>query len=143
VWTWTAAFLALASMVGICVYRYAEVWTPLERFYVTTYIRSGLRSLVKFSRTDSYWTVSAVGKKGSHWALDEEVMQIKTGTGETMLALTPEAVQIGDVRLSLEAHERELCLIRMHGALEEYLAVFEVRGDIEVPLLQAKEFLHA
>jgi len=53
------------------------------------------------------------------------------------------AVQIGDVRLSLEAHERELCLIRMHGALEEYLAVFEVRGDIEVPLLQAKEFLHA
>ena len=52
-------------------------------------------------------------------------------------------VQLDDVRLSLEAGERELCLIRMHGALEEYLAVFEVRGDIEVPLLQAKEFLHA
>jgi hypothetical protein len=50
-------------------------------------------------------------------------------------------VQIGDVRLSLEAGERELCLIRMHGALAEYLAIFEVRGDIEVPLLQAKEFL--
>ncbi len=29
----------------------------------------------------------------------------------------------------------------MHGALEEYLAVFEVRGDIEVPLMQAKELL--
>jgi hypothetical protein len=52
-------------------------------------------------------------------------------------------VQLGDVRLSLEAGERELCLIRMHGLLEEYLAVFEVRGDIEVPLLQAKEFLNA
>jgi hypothetical protein len=51
------------------------------------------------------------------------------------------AVQIGDVRLSLEAGERELCLIRMHGALEEYLAIFEVRGDIEVPLLEAKDFL--
>jgi hypothetical protein len=51
------------------------------------------------------------------------------------------AVQIGDVRLSLEAGERELCVIRMHGALEEYLAIFEVRGDIEVPLLEAKEFL--
>jgi hypothetical protein len=51
------------------------------------------------------------------------------------------AVQLGDVRLSLEAGERELCLIRMHGALEEYLAIFEVRGDIEVPLLEAKEFL--
>ena len=53
------------------------------------------------------------------------------------------AVQIDDVKLSLEAGENELCVIRMHGALEEYLAVFEVRGDIEVPLLQAKEFLDA
>ena len=51
------------------------------------------------------------------------------------------AVQIDDIRLSLEARETELCVIRMHGALEEYLAVFEVRGDIEVPLLKAKEFL--
>ena len=51
------------------------------------------------------------------------------------------AVLIGDVKLSLEARETELCVIRMHGALEEWLAVFEVRGDIEVPLLKAKEFL--
>ena len=51
------------------------------------------------------------------------------------------AVQIDDVRLSLEAGERELCLIRMHGALEEYVAVLEVRGDIEVPLLEARELL--
>lgn len=102
VWTWTAAILALASMVGICVYRYTRIWTPLQRFYVKTYIRCGLRSVVKFSRTDSYWTVSAVGKKGGHWALNEEIMQVKTGTGETMLALTPEAVQIGDVRLVIQ-----------------------------------------
>ena len=52
-------------------------------------------------------------------------------------------MQFGDVRLSLEAGERELCVIRMHGLLEDYLAIFEVRGDIEVPLLQAKEFLRA
>ena len=53
------------------------------------------------------------------------------------------AVLLGDLKLQLEAGERELCLIRMHGALEEYLAIFEVRGDIEVPLLEAKGFLHA
>jgi hypothetical protein len=53
------------------------------------------------------------------------------------------AVQIDDVRLSLEAGERELCVIRMHGALAEYVAVLEVRGDIEVSLLEAKEVLHA
>jgi hypothetical protein len=102
VWTWTAAVLALASMVGICVYRYAEVWTPLQRFYVKTYIRSGLRSVAKFSRTDRYWLVSALGKKRSHWAVNEEVMQVKTESGETVLALTPEAVKIGDVRLVIQ-----------------------------------------
>jgi hypothetical protein len=51
------------------------------------------------------------------------------------------AVLVGDVKLSLETRERELCVIRMHGALEEWLAVFEVRGEIELALLQAKEFL--
>ena len=51
------------------------------------------------------------------------------------------AVQIDDVRLSLEAGERELCLIRMHGTLEEYIEIFEVRGDIEVALLAAKRRL--
>ena len=51
------------------------------------------------------------------------------------------AVLIGDVKLSLEARETELCVIRTHGALDEYLAIFEVRGDIEVPLLEAREFL--
>jgi hypothetical protein len=53
------------------------------------------------------------------------------------------AVQIDDVRLSLEAGERELCLIRMHGALEEYLAIFEVRRDIAIPLLEAKTYQNA
>jgi hypothetical protein len=53
------------------------------------------------------------------------------------------AVQIDDVRLSLEAGERELCVIRMHGALAEYVAVLEVRGDIEVSLLEAKAVLYA
>ena len=52
------------------------------------------------------------------------------------------AVLVGDIKLQLEAGERELWVIRMHTpALEQRLAMFEVRGDIEVPLLQAKEVL--
>jgi hypothetical protein len=52
------------------------------------------------------------------------------------------AVLIDDVKLSLEAGERELWVIRVHPpALEQRLAMFEVRGDIEVPFLQAKELL--
>ena len=50
------------------------------------------------------------------------------------------AVLIGDLKLSLEAGERELWLIRMHSlALEERLAMVEVRGSIEDALFEARE----
>ena len=51
------------------------------------------------------------------------------------------AVLVDDVKLSLEAGERELWLIEMHGALEHRLAMVEVRGDIEYALLKAKNLL--
>jgi hypothetical protein len=54
------------------------------------------------------------------------------------------AVLIGDLKLSLEAGERELWLIRMHSlALEERLAMIEVQGSIEDALVEAKELAHA
>jgi hypothetical protein len=50
------------------------------------------------------------------------------------------AVLIGDLKLSLEAGERELWLIRMHAlALEERLAMVEVHGSIEEALVEARE----
>jgi hypothetical protein len=54
------------------------------------------------------------------------------------------AVLIGDLKLSLEAGERELWLIRMHSlALEERLAMVEVHGSIEAALAQAKQVVGA
>ena len=43
-----------------------------------------------------------------------------------------------DVRLSLEAGERELWLIETHGALERRLSMVAVAGDIEAALREAK-----
>ena len=52
------------------------------------------------------------------------------------------AVLIDDVKLTLEAGERELWLVRMHAtALEDWVAMVEVRGDIETALREAKELL--
>ena len=51
------------------------------------------------------------------------------------------AVLVGDVKLQLEAGERELWLIEMRGPLEHRLGMVEVRGDIERALLEAKERL--
>src|SRR5436309_62113 len=47
----------------------------------------------------------------------------------------------GDVKLQLEAGERELWLIERKGVLEHRLGMVEVRDDIEDALREAKERL--
>jgi hypothetical protein len=51
------------------------------------------------------------------------------------------ALLVGDVKLALEAGERELWLIEIRGPLEHRLAMVEVKGDIEGALRDAKELL--
>ena len=51
------------------------------------------------------------------------------------------AVLVGDLKLQLEAGERELWLIETFGPLERRLAMVEVRGAIEAALQEAKEVL--
>ena len=51
------------------------------------------------------------------------------------------AALVGDVKLQLEAGERELWLIETHGALEHRVGMVEVTDDIEVALREAKEKL--
>jgi hypothetical protein len=52
------------------------------------------------------------------------------------------AVLIGDVKLTLEAGERELWLVRvLPPALEDWVTMVEVEDDIEVAVRAAKELL--
>jgi hypothetical protein len=51
------------------------------------------------------------------------------------------AVLLGDVKLQLEAGERELWLIETKGPLEHRLGMVEVHEDIEAALKEAKERL--
>ena len=51
------------------------------------------------------------------------------------------AVLVGDLKLQLEAGERELWLIETHGVLEHRLGMVEVHGDIEAALREARERL--
>jgi hypothetical protein len=51
------------------------------------------------------------------------------------------AVLVGDVKLQLEAGERELWLIERHGVLEHRVGMVEVHEDIEAAVREAKERL--
>jgi hypothetical protein len=53
------------------------------------------------------------------------------------------AVLLGDLKLQLEAGERELWLIERHGPLEHRLAMVVVRGSFDDALQRAKEALGA
>jgi hypothetical protein len=88
--------IAIVSVAVICVYRYAYVLTPLQHFYLTTYIRCGLRSEINLSRTGRYLMLNVVDRNGTRLALEEEVMPVATATGEKTFALTDEAVKAGD-----------------------------------------------
>jgi hypothetical protein len=51
------------------------------------------------------------------------------------------AVLVGDMKLQLEAGERELWLIERKGVLENRVGMVEVHDDIESALREAKERL--
>ena len=52
------------------------------------------------------------------------------------------AVLIGDIKLSLEAGERELWLVRvLPPALEDWVAMVEVGDDIETAVHEAKKLI--
>ena len=52
------------------------------------------------------------------------------------------AVLIGDAKLRLDAGERELWVVRVHGVgLEDWVAGVEVKGDIERAVREAKDLL--
>ncbi len=53
------------------------------------------------------------------------------------------ALLVEGVKLQLEAGEKELWLIELHGVLERRLAMVEVEDDIERALREAKEVLDA
>jgi hypothetical protein len=51
------------------------------------------------------------------------------------------AALVGDLKLQLEAGERELWLIERNGVLEKRIAMVEVDLDIEAAVREAKERL--
>ena len=85
----------VSTAVGIAMYRYAEVWTPLQRQYLWSYIWSGLGVI----STGSYDLLYIVDRQGSRLALDEELVTVTTANGQTSFALSEAAAQAGATRL--------------------------------------------
>lgn len=80
-WTIAIVLLAVASVAAICAYRYAYVLTPLQRFYLKTYVRSGLRAEIGISKTDRYVLLNVMDRHDNRLALNEGIVPVTTATG--------------------------------------------------------------
>jgi hypothetical protein len=71
----------------------------------------------------------------------EFVLTSRSIFGDVRVLDGSRAVLAGNVKLALEAGERELWVIEMRGPLEHRLAMVEVKGDIVRALREAWEVL--
>ena len=86
---------ALVAGIGVAAYEYAVVWTPLQRDYLVTYVRSALIWPTK-GEFDLLYLVDA---KGSRLALDGELVTVTSATGDTTFALADDTIKAGATRL--------------------------------------------
>ena len=119
VWTMAALLIAMVSRAALGTYQYAAVWTPLQRLYRPSYVRSALMSGLGFTTNGRYRLLQVVDRTGSRFALDREVRSVRTPTGEPSFALIETAVQM-DVR-RLVWHDQSYHHAKVHAFLGHWI----------------------
>jgi len=134
--TWTVATLAIAltSTVAIAVVRYAVVWTPLQRTYLSSYARSAVMDALGFTKTGRYRLLQIVDHTGHRIALEEELQPVASAAGAPGFALTDAARAVADRDLVWESGTYP------HATLHAFLArwVYRDHGltDLVMPAVQ-------
>jgi hypothetical protein len=95
------AVVACLSASGIGAYRYARIWTPLQRQYLWSYVWSA----VAISRSGSYELMVIVDRTERRTALDAEVVPVVAPPGGDTFALSAAGVSHGAVRLVWQRSE--------------------------------------
>jgi hypothetical protein len=99
VWTIAALLAALASALAIEAYQHAVHWTPLQRWYLSAYLRSAVLGGFGVTATEHYRLLQVIDRTGNkRLALDDEVRPATTAT-RLPFALTEAAVRAGDRQL--------------------------------------------
>ena len=117
---------ALMTGLGVAAYRYAEVWTPLQRLYLFSYVRSA----VALTPGGSYELWHVVDRTGSRLALDEELVTVTAATGATSFALSDTAAKAGATRLVWQREAYD------HVALHQFLGRWIYRDQTPLDLAE-------
>jgi hypothetical protein len=124
---WTIAALAVAVIGAALVgaYRYMQDWTPLQRFYLSTYVRSDVMSGLGLTTTGRYRLLQVADGAGSRLALDDDVDDVddvdsvRSGGGGRTFALSQAGVALGDRRLAW--HDASYNHAKLHAFLGHWI----------------------
>ena len=132
VWTLALLLVAIASGAAIGTYHYTTTWTPLQRLFLSPYLRSACASALAF-KTGRYHLLHVITRTGIRLPLDEEVQPLPTATDETAFALTDLGVRAGDLRLAWL--ERSYDHTRLYAILHEWIYRNQTVTDLATPAL--------
>jgi hypothetical protein len=110
---WVPAIFVLACLCAgaIGAYRYARIWTPLQRQYLSSYVWSAMA----ISRSGSYELLVIVDRTERRTAVDADVVSVRPTPGGDAFGLSATAVNRGAVRLTWQRSEWD------HAALHAFL----------------------
>ena len=92
VWTMAAFVGAIVAAVAIQAYQIAFSWTPLQRWYLSAYVRSSVIGAFGVTATGHYRLLQVIDRTGSkRLALDEEVRPATSATPPPPIARRPTA----------------------------------------------------
>jgi hypothetical protein len=130
----TALLIASVSGLGIQAYQYAVSWTPLQRIYVGSYLRSGLIAGLGFRTTGQYRLLEVTDGRGTRLALEDEVEPVR-GAGEMPFTLTAAALRTGDSHLGWR-DERATHAV-LHAFLRQWIYRDQPLGRLLRPAVSA------
>ncbi len=134
VWFMSGAAIAVAAAIAVWLIRQTFVWTPLQQFYLSAYTRSAIASSLDI-RTGRYRVLTMENRRGNRFAIDDEVVPVTLGSGETTFALSDLARQAGSGRLVW----RDLVYdhARFHEQLRVWIYANQTLMDLGRPSLVA------
>jgi hypothetical protein len=132
VWTLGLLLIAVLSGVAIGARDYTREWTPLQRLYLPSYIRSQCVAALGITR-GSYWLWHVVDRKGERFAINEDVRPATTAEGEVTLVLSDAAIEAGERRLVWAVGQHAHAVV--HDFLKEWIYGNRTLVDLARPVV--------
>ena len=129
VWTMAALIAALLTAGAVQTHACLRTWTPLQRWYLSAYLRSGLIAGLGFTGAGQYRLLHVVDRTGNRLALDDEITPAPSAG--MPFQLTDAAVLAGDRALVWQDERYP------HPALHAFLNHWIYRDQPLTDLVQA------